>query len=245
MSAPSLAPGEVLARCQRVLKVGDLAAIVLDSSSPRDLAHFAAREGLVYPGCRIETMPPPVLAKDLSQDALNDPVVFARLAAWLTHRNLAPIENTRTSPTGLLGSLHVIAGTLVERGQLGPVLWSLLTDPRPEAEAVIPQMMAAARKSIQEEIEDDARIEGLWHRLSKGVPAKKDNVKAAGMIRALSDDILAKEKEIQRLARDNLDYVEKLSSITGQVSSLGSALQEARQEKTALTRQLHQAQKDL
>jgi len=150
MGVVTLPPAEVKNRIERALHPEDLAAILLESFPHQELVRFAAREGLTYRGLRLESIPHPVLANDIAEDALRDLDLFQVLASWLTERNLQFIEKTRELPTEALEELHTISKDLLNAGRLGPSLWALLLDPRPAVLGIIGMTAKRIRVMSQE-----------------------------------------------------------------------------------------------
>ena len=224
-------------KLKRYLTQAELAGVIADSFSHKQIAKLMASLGAFYPGTRIESIDHQELAAGFADDVWRDPVLFAQLESALDEAHETDLEEMRMLPvkeiSALLSNIHAI----FDRKGVGKLIWLLLKDSRPEVTKLVRpflqsvyRYMKKLEKDLQSRIDRRERLE-TGRLTDQDISELKELIGSSyDELNRMSKRLEAKDKKIQKVGEERDRLKGNLSSLRREHEALKSNLGRVKKE---------------
>jgi len=195
-------------KCARRLGPDGLSLVIGGVLNRNEIAKILERCGIVYPGVRISSISPIILARDLAQESLLNPEVAKELKKSFTKR----CEREASFVSGL--SLAKIKQLVKEprqiMGQMKPevFLWLLASDERPEVNTLVPKFRKSVERFFKQALETSEELDFAL------LAAKDKELQLAqNRQKQLEEQLCSLEAKLRAKEKTSLEYQKQIAEL--------------------------------
>lgn len=208
----------------------EMVPLICESFSRKELVRLIASAGVVYPGVRMETLPPEELALGWVEDAWNDPDILGGLVKALDKAHRKDIELMGLMSPGEMSHMPASVEDLCRRRKIDGLIWALLRDGRADA-ALVRMFLESFYRFLDKGVAEFKQVERFENHLLQGKLGKKETQKMLGMLTNLIE-------ENKELKRDRKTEIKNKNKMMRQSDALKKKTAADRKEIAALKNEL-------
>ena len=190
--------------------------------SDNKLAKLASSCGLIYPGTRIKSVPPPQLAEDLAEEFLTDRDAQKKILKELRKANEKIISRIHNSTVKEIENIISDPKKWVADGRFGTLIFAMAMDERPEVQNRANELIEMIEDVITD-VAETGEEEEDW---------LEENEVEDGYLDYLQEHTTQLKKEKEQLVRKNTQNKKEIDSLKERLKGRENQLAALRRELT-------------
>lgn len=223
-------PESFFEKLKLCVEPSEMIPLVCESFSQRELIRFLASDGVVYPGIRMEMLPPEKLAAGWIKDAWKNPEILGGLVKALDKAHERDIARTRLMPLAEMERLPETVADICRQRKVGGLVWALLRDERAGA-ALVRRFLESFYRFLDKGAAASKKKERFGDHLQQGKLNKNETEK----VRQILMDIMIENEDLKR---DREKAVKDERKMMRQIDDLKKKTCDGQSEITALKNDL-------